>query len=503
MEILKIQDDNIFLLFHSAEAAEVGEQFQIIEPGSNNGIIIQVLSNDSYQYAGIEQELMQSILEQHISETHREIDREIGLNELKNLKIAKAKIRKEVQGENWIPWSGWIPTRNVEITSVLPENLINKIFLIPSFPICFTTFNSHALQFDGQNLDKVNVITGVKGSGKSHLAKHIVISLSAMQIPCIVFDINGEYSGLPQAITLRWGDTFLPDLADLGYWVLLSIIDSLNPLPETSRNTFEHQLAYHFQRRRLWCEQTNRRFSIDIDFLLTQPWSDNELVQGAIERRLRLVNNLNLFRREIVVTRGVYSNFNEIYEQSCNGHPIIIDLRNQSLKMQKALTTAIINQLEDICQTEAQDGGRNRYPFVFFEEAHFYITESDIMNMITRGRHIGISSVFITNTPQNLPDTVFRQLDNLFLLQLTHQNDIKQVSKNSFTDEETIECFATRMLPTNALIIGKITQKYPLIVNVNCLPESVGPTGVTRSTWTRLTPVSTHANNTNSPVPPS
>ena len=154
--------------------------------------------------------------------------------------------------------------------------------------------------------------------------------------------------------------------------------------------------------------------------------------------------------------------------------------------MQKALSNAIVQQLEYICNRESSENGQGRYPFVFFEEAHFYIDESDILNLITRGRHIGIASVFITNTPEKLPDTVFRQLDNLYLQSLTHKDDIRRVSKNSFTDEETIESFATRMLPRHTLIVGDVTDRYPIIFKVNPLPSDIPPTGVTRTTWTRL-----------------
>jgi hypothetical protein len=97
-----------------------------------------------------------------------------------------------------------------------------------------------------------------------------------------------------------------------------------------------------------------------------------------------------------------------------------------------------------------------------------------------------MASVFITNTPQNLPDTVFRQLDNLFLLSLTHRDDIRNVSKNSFTDEDTIQSFATRMPERHALIIGNVTNRYPLVVEVARLPEEIPPTGQTRSTWERF-----------------
>jgi hypothetical protein len=488
MEILQIKGDTVFLLYHASDAAEVGEQFEILEISDNpRGIIVQVISNDSHEYPGIEQELIQRILEERITPTQRPLDKEAGLGEIRNLKVAKAKIRKRIENGKWQPWNGWIPTRNVTITPVSPQDLIQHVLPLAGHPLSFLQYRGEPVQIDGPRLDMVNVITGVKGSGKSHLAKHFVISLSSIGVPCVVFDINGEYSVLPNAQNLRWGETFIPDLAQLGYEILLEVVQSLNPLPETSRAQFEYDLPRFYSTRRQYCQNRGIPFSIDIAFLRQQTWGGGSYVQQAIDRRLEMVENRNLFFNQSHQARGLQpSNFNEIYDNACNNQPIIFDLQRLSIQMRSALARAIINLLERICEQEGAGKGQQRFPYVFFEEAHLYISETAIMNIITRGRHIGIASVFITNSPQKLPDTVFRQLDNLFLQTLTHKDDIRSVSKNSFTDEDTIESFATRMPPRHALIIGAVTDRYPIIAEVDPLPSGVPPTGETRSTWRRL-----------------
>jgi uncharacterized protein DUF87 len=95
----------------------------------------------------------------------------------------------------------------------------------------FATFDGTAIQVDGPRLNMVNVIAGVKGSGKSHLAKHLVLGLSALNIPCIIFDINGEYVELPNAQVLRWGQNYLLDLAEVGPEMLITLVRSFCPLP--------------------------------------------------------------------------------------------------------------------------------------------------------------------------------------------------------------------------------------------------------------------------------
>jgi hypothetical protein len=186
-----------------------------------------------------------------------------------------------------------------------------------------------------------------------------------------------------------------------------------------------------------------------------------------------------------------------LYEGACNGRPVIFDMRELTASKQQALVRSVTQSLEKICTAESIPQTKNgkaieprgRYPFVFFEEAHFYVSETNIVNIITRGRHIGMASFFVTNTPQKLPDTVFRQLNNLFLLNLTHKDDIRNVSKNSFTDEATIDSFATRMPEHHALFMGNVTDRYPLVVCVDPLPTNVPTTGKTRSTWDRFKPI--------------
>lgn len=488
MEILKIGGDTVLLLYHASESAEVGEQFEILESSDNpRGLVVQVISNDSHEYFGIEQELIQRILEQRMTHAQRPLDREAGIGEIRNLKVAKGKIRKRIENDEWLPWNGWITTRNVIINPVSPHGLVQHVLPSAQHPLnSFLEYGQESIQIDGPRLDMVNVITGVKGSGKSHLAKHFVLSLSTKGIPCVIFDINGEYSTIPLAQNFRWGETFIPDLAHMGYETLLKVVQTLNPLPENSSLHFESGLRRFFRERRAHCERENIPFTIDLDFLRTQTWTGGNYVADAIDRRLEMVDNLNLFFNQSRHANRNPSNFDTIYQEACAGHPIIFELRGLNIQMQTTLARTVVTLLERICEQESRQNGQRRFPYVFFEEAHFYINEAGIMNIITRGRHIGIASMFVTNSPQKLPDTVFRQLDNLFLLGLTHKDDIRIVSKNSFTDEETIESFATRMPPRHALIIGGVTDRYPIIVEVHPLPANVPPTGETRSTWSRL-----------------
>lgn len=487
MEIASIKGDTVLLLYHPAEAAaDVGQQFTLLEvPDRTEGLVVQVISNDSLEYAGLQQEMIQHILEERAT-LNRVLDREEGMGEIKSLKLATAKIRKRITAGRWCTWDGWIPTRHVDIQRVNAAVLLANVMPQPSYPLTsFANFDETAIQLDGPRLNMVNVVAGVKGSGKSHLAKHLVLSLTQRNVPCVVFDLNGEYVQLPNAQVLSWGQSFLPSLADVGYEMLVTMVRMLYPLQpgSPSESVFESRLPNIFNWRRQYCLERRQPFTIDIPFLRQQSWGGGDFVQNAILHRLEMIERMNLFATN--TNAANQASMATLFDNAAQGQPIIFDMRDLSSSLQQALVRSVNQSLETICNEETRQQ-TGRYPFVFFEEAHFYISEATIVNIITRGRHIGMASVFVTNTPQKLPDTVFRQLDNLFLLSLSHKDDIRNVSKNSFTDEATIESFATRMPERHALFIGNVTVRYPLVVRVGPLPENVPTTGRTRSTWDRF-----------------
>lgn len=118
---------------------------------------------------------------------------------------------------------------------------------------------------------------------------------------------------------------------------------------------------------------------------------------------------------------------------------------------------------------------------MFLEEAHFYTSDEEILNLITRGRHFGLTTFFITNTPGQLPEVVFRQIDNLICTGLGHSGDLRTVSRSALSDEDTLQSLAVGLRQNEALVVGRLTEGFPLIVDVNALPDGFPATGVTRS----------------------
>lgn len=202
------------------------------------------------------------------------------------------------------------------------------------------------------------------------------------------------------------------------------------------------------------------------------------MVNRAIEGRLRAVRRTGLFSD----SAGSETLGDRFWRITDEGGFVVFDLAELPPRRLRALTKGLNRRLEGIC-TEERENGRGRFPFVVLEEAHFYASKDEILNLITRGRHLGLTTFFITNSPGELPEVVFRQVDNLVCTGLRHSADLRTVAKSALSDEETLQSLATGLGPTEALMVGKLTGGFPLLVSIGPLPGEFPSTGQTRSLW--------------------
>ncbi|HXV42440.1 MAG TPA: DUF87 domain-containing protein, partial [Anaerolineae bacterium] len=105
----------------------------------------------------------------------------------------------EMNLNRWEQWDGWIPTRDVIVERTSDEEVFaNSTRDLGHRLQLGYTLTGQPFYVEGQDLEKVNVVTGVKGSGKSHLSKVLLMQLVHQGAPCVVFDINREYIHLPK-----------------------------------------------------------------------------------------------------------------------------------------------------------------------------------------------------------------------------------------------------------------------------------------------------------------
>jgi hypothetical protein len=171
---------------------------------------------------------------------------------------------------------------------------------------------------------------------------------------------------------------------------------------------------------------------------------------------------------------------------------LTIRLGGLSRAVQKIVVMLIIEHVKEICRRQTESYLRRDimvpiYPSIYFEEAHMYMEDDDIDNLIPVIRHIGPNLFFITNTPGALPDSVIRLVDNLVLTRLINHKDVARVQDCGLADNDTISGFARDLPPRKALLLSGLsgcTQGFPLVFDVRDFGLPVS--GITRSMWKAL-----------------
>jgi len=101
--------------------------------------------------------------------------------------------------------------------------------------------------------------------------------------------------------------------------------------------------------------------------------------------------------------------------------------------------------------------------FLFAEEAHLYVKETYWDDIITRMRHFGIFTTFITNQPDALGDSIYRQVDNIFLFNFVNESDLDKISRVSLIDNDTIKSVVRTLPQGHCLVVGKVVRDLPIV----------------------------------------
>ena len=480
----EIKGNTVGLLFDpTVEQLEIGENLLLKEIGSGEGLLTQIIEFSTFAYPAMTEEQIRRLMELSYSPPGGTIHvyEDTGQFSIENLELCRAKIRYRVKPDRqWENWDGWIPTRNVEVTKVSDKDIYDHC--IPAFgnPLNLGKgLSGDELSIDGRSYEKVNLITSAKGAGKSHLAKVILLELIKQGKSCVVFDINREYTRLPGVTNLIPGDNFRLGVEDFGVDPLVSLLRRFG-LPDTSAMSFENRLVNRIAQNR----QAMRPEFLTIEGLITMA-NNNQFyggageaaraVNAAIASRLTYVQTLGIFARNPQEATSMQSQLEKISE---NGGALIIDLAALPTIAREGFVQAVIDTIKQFCN-RLPPNAEAKLPFLFFEEAHLYVSKSGINDIVTRARHLGTTSTFITNMVTDLDEVVLRQVDNLFLLYLPHDADVRHVSKSAITDEETVSAFAQRMKVYHALVIGEVTGGYPIVFKVDEL-TGIDVAGVTR-----------------------
>jgi DNA helicase HerA-like ATPase len=488
IQVSQVKGDVVELIFNPREEdLRVGETLRIQERDSGEGLVVQVVAFRMVTYPSLIQEQLELVIGNaqplsrelltYLSEAQETLQ-EYDTSEARNLKIAIAKIRK-LMGRRWDQWDGWIPIRDVEVTRVSDQELFENCIDDLGNPLHLgQTLRGEPFFIEGHYLEKINVITGVKGAGKSYLSKVVLLELINAGAPCVVFDLNKEYIHLPKhdvdphtgevrtmgIIHLKAGENLKLGVRQFGLSPLVTMLTRFG-LPDVSAMYFENRMARLLQEAWHMERQGRTPPFIGIQHLIDMAeeleFSQNEGVSAAIRSRLEAARNTGVFAEQ----PGDATSLQAEYDKIRNGGALVIDISSLTNLSRQGFVQAIIDIIREICERELQRG-TGRFPFVFFEEAHLYISHNTIGYIVTRSRHLGITCFFVTNMISGLDETVLRQVDNLFLLYLPFDDDVRHISKSAMVDQETMGSFVKRLRRHHALILGDVTRQYPVIIKV-------------------------------------
>jgi uncharacterized protein len=115
---------------------------------------------------------------------------------------------------------------------------------------------------------------------------------------------------------------------------------------------------------------------------------------------------------------------NELLIQRKGGRAIVINLKNTSNIDRQIVVEYVLGKFVD-----SLSNWKLKAVFLFAEEAHLYLVETYWDDIVTRILHYGFFTIFITNQPDTIQETIYRQADNIFLFNFTNGHDLDVVSR--------------------------------------------------------------------------
>ncbi|TMI13225.1 ATP-binding protein [Candidatus Bathyarchaeota archaeon] len=378
---------------------------------------------------------------------------------LKDTRLAVCKIRGTIaQDGSLSPSTSWLPSRT---SSKIRPYAVNRLIMNGGkMPVKLGHNDGEPISVDASGLDGgLNIITGRKGSGKSHLAKLLLLSMAGWGAPCIVLDVNGEYINLHKSKDGRQSSARLTVLAPrsglnfsmskLGLRTVAGVLSHALDLPATSSKVFTT----------IW-KDLEARGDLTLPTLIqaVQSWSCHDSVREALTSRLQVLMESGLFDEANPLTEE------RILHTIEGGGVLVVNLKNQSQIVRRILVEIFLGELTKILSSNWLKAA-----FLFAEEAHLYLRDTYWDDIVTRMRHIGLFTTFITNQPDTVQEAIYRQADNVFIFNFTNEHDIEAIGKVAKADSDTIR-YLVRGIPTRrCLLLGNVVKDLPLMVDVEQL----------------------------------
>jgi hypothetical protein len=463
LKIVEKIGTDISLLALPSEEIYVSDYISIEDEERKGQLIVQVYEEQYLDHLGtVEDMVRDEVLKATVEGVESDPLEISGISYiLRDMRLLKCKIRGSVDNNQFTSNVVWLPSRvKARLRKLRISELMKLAEISHSRPIPLGEVREREiLTISAESLDgKLNVITGRKESGKSHLAKLISAELVRFGAYVFIFDLNNEYGGLAwnrdgspsrnaeKTIVLSPGSSMLFTLPYLGLSAVLGILTHVLDIPGASLREFIRMWKLLESQMKL----SMRRLGDTI-----QTARCNEFIRDALQSRFYTMVSSGLFSDEKSFM------IEDIFSRMPTGGLVIISLGRVSPLVRRIIVEIFLGKLVELLE-------KKKIPpiFLFAEEAHLYLRETYWDDIVTRMRHFGIFTTFITNQPDAIGDGIFRQVDNIFLFNFTNDTDLEKIARISMVDTDTVKSIVRTLPQRSCLTLGRAVSNLPIVVEV-------------------------------------
>lgn len=461
MRVVEKNGGEIHIICRRPVDAQIGDFLVIWDGLGGSSMIVQVIEET---YLNVEGALLEAIREE-VLEADVQVDEEASSftslsNTVRDLVLLRCKIRGSIKSGSYIPSIEHLPSRVTSRVEPIPIDRLLESIHSPSNRFIYlgkagqrSPFHIPLESLDGA----LTIITGKKGSGKSHLAKLLIKELVQNQAKVVVLDINDEYKGIgyhrdgtpspiySNVLRLEPSKNLRFTLDYIGKKGVADILCHAMDLPTTSLREF----------LRLWDELAEYgRLTLTDLIESVSNRRGNEHIKEALISRLLTLASLDLITED----QDLASRFEDLFTKIDDGGALVIALNRSTQILRRIVVEFILSKL-----THLLEQGRIPPCFLFAEEAHLYLRETYWEDIVTRMRHLGLFTTLITNQPDAIRDCVYRQVDNIFIFSFSSEKDLEAIARVSMIDGDTLKAIVKYIPPRYCLAVGRLTGNLPVL----------------------------------------
>src|SRR3989441_399685 len=292
MRIYRKEADEVQLIAFPDEHVHKGDYFVIHDQAQSRGLLVQAIDLQYANVPGVLEDILRDVMTdgELSGEDVDPLNISSQVDALKDTRLAICKIRGTIAQDGTLsPSTSWLPSRT---SSKIRPYAVNRLIMNGGkMPVKLGHNDGEPISVDASGLDGgLNIITGRKGSGKSHLAKLLLLSMAGWGAPCIVLDVNGEYINLHKSKDGRQSSARLTVLAPrsglnfsmskLGLRTVAGVLSHALDLPATSSKVFTT----------IWKDLEARGdLTLPTVIQAVQSWSCHDSVREALTSRLQVL----------------------------------------------------------------------------------------------------------------------------------------------------------------------------------------------------------------------